>query len=178
MAAVQYLGVLDILPTLDTWAVLEGVNAKVAWHLYRMAQPAGLPEKMIAAVAPEIFASFLDAWDPDGSTFTPEVRDHYVTSSIASIDSIVADYRVTAGIDLDMDEADRAHGTRLTMPVGVISHDWGAQLDFDAATLWRTWAPDLTCRTIRAGHFMAEEQPEAITAFITDLAARTTSRHL
>jgi pimeloyl-ACP methyl ester carboxylesterase len=98
--AVAYLGILDVLPTLDTWGVLHGVDAKVAWHLYLMAQPVGLPEKMIAAVADEFFGSFLDAWDTDGTTFTPEVRRHYVDSSVAAVDSIVADYRATAGIDL------------------------------------------------------------------------------
>jgi AcrR family transcriptional regulator len=106
--AVDHLGILDVRPTLDTWAVRRGVHAKVAWHLYLMAQPAGLPEKLIAAVAPEFFASFLDAWDTDGSTFTAAERDHYIASSVAAVDSIVADYRATAGIDLEMDEADRA----------------------------------------------------------------------
>ncbi|WP_340555996.1 alpha/beta fold hydrolase [Streptomyces sp. GSL17-111] len=170
--AVDYLGILDVLPTLDTWAVLQGVGAKVAWHLYLMAQPAGLPEKMIAAVAPEFFGSFLDAWDPAGTTFTPEERAHYVDSSIAAIDSIVADYRATAGIDLDMDLADRDRGARLTMPVGVISQDWGSQLGFDASALWRAWAPDLTYRATTSGHFMAEENPDEIATFITELAGR------
>lgn len=170
--AVRYLGILDVLPTLDTWDVLQGVNAKVAWHLYLMAQPAGLPEKMIAAVAPEFFASFLDAWDTGGKTFTPEVRAHYIDSSVAAVDSIVADYRATAGIDLDMDRADREAGRRLTMPVGVISQDWGAQLGFDASALWHAWAPDLTYAPIDAGHFMAEEKPAEIARFVRDLAAR------
>ena len=44
-SAVQYLGVLDVLPTLDTWDVLHGVDAKVAWHLYLMAQPPGCPRR-------------------------------------------------------------------------------------------------------------------------------------
>ncbi|HST65430.1 MAG TPA: alpha/beta hydrolase [Mycobacteriales bacterium] len=171
-AAVAYLGVLDVLPTLDTWAVLQGVNAKVAWHLYLMAQPIGLPERMISAVAPEFFGSFLDAWDPSGSTFTPEVRRHYVDSSVAAVDSIVADYRATAGVDLALDEADRAAGTQLAMPVAVVSQDWGAQLGFDAAALWKAWAPDLTYQPIEAGHFMAEEKPAEIAAFIRALAAR------
>ncbi len=170
--AVDYLGILDVLPTLDTWAVLQGVNAKVAWHLYLMAQPPGLPEKMIAAVAPEFFGSFLDAWGTDGSTFTPEVRQHYIDSSVAAVDSIVADYRATAGIDLEMDEADRARGSQLAMPVGVISQDWGSRLGFDAAALWEAWAPDLTFQPIQGGHFMAEEKPAEIATFITDLAAR------
>lgn len=171
-ALVDYLGILDVLPTLDTWAVLKGVDAKVAWHLYLMAQPPGLPEKMIAAVAPEFFGSFLDAWDPAGTTFTADERAHYVTSSIASIEPIVADYRATAGIDLDMDVADRERGAQLTMPVGVISQDWGAQLGFDASALWRAWAPDLTYQATTSGHFMAEQNPDEIVTFITGLAAR------
>src|SRR5699024_8195970 len=43
---VTHLGILDVLPTMDTWDVLHGVDAQVAWHLYLMAQPAGLPEQM------------------------------------------------------------------------------------------------------------------------------------
>ena len=173
--AVQYLGILDVLPTLDTWDVLKGVNAKVAWHLYLMAQPVGLPEKMIKAVAPEFFGSFLDAWDPDGSTFTPEVRQHYVDSSVNAVDSIVADYRATASIDLDMDQEDRAAGRQLAMPVGVLSQDWGSRLGFDAAALWGAWAPDLTYEPIQAGHFMAEEKPAEVARFITALAERSAS---
>jgi haloacetate dehalogenase len=171
-ACVDYLGILDVLPTLDTWAVLQGVNAKVAWHLYLMAQPVGLPEKMIASVAPEFFASFLDAWDTDGSTFTQQERDYYVNSSVAAVDSIVADYRATAGIDLDMDRHDRGQDATLTMPVAVISQDWGSQLGFDAAALWKVWAPDLTYQATTSGHFMAEESPNEITAFIKNLAVR------
>lgn len=170
--AIQYLGILDVLPTLDTWDVLQGVNAKVAWHLYLMAQPSGLPEKMIKAVAEEFFASFLDAWDTDGSTFASEVRRHYVDSSVKAVDSIVADYRATAGIDLSMDREDREAGRTLRMPVGVISQDWGSQLGFDAAALWRTWAPDLAYEPIDAGHFMAEEKPAEIARFVRDLEAR------
>ena len=120
-AAVQYLGILDVLPTLDTWDVLRGVDAKVAWHLYLMAQPAGLPEKMIKAVAEEFFASFLDAWDTDGSTFTPEVRRHYIGSAVGAVDSIVADYRASAGIDLTWigqtaRPGERSHAGRRDLP--------------------------------------------------------------
>ena len=173
--AVRYLGILDVLPTPDTWEVLRGVNAKVAWHLYLMAQPAGLPEKMINAVAAEFFASFLDAWDTDGTTFPTEVRRHYIDSSVNAVASIVADYRATAGIDLDMDRADRDAGRQLTMPVAVISQDWGSQLGFDAAALWRAWAPDLSYQPIKAGHFMAEEKPAEIAQFIGAVAARADS---
>ena len=166
------LGILDVLPTMDTWDVLHGVDAAVAWHLYLMAQPKGLPERMIGAVAEEFFGSFLDAWDPARDTFPPDVRRHYIDSSVAAVASIVADYRATAGIDLEMDRADRKAGAQLSMPVAVLSQDWGAQLGFDAAALWRQWAPGATYRSIDAGHFMAEQKPGDIAAFIRDLVER------
>ncbi|MEU6558069.1 alpha/beta fold hydrolase [Nocardia nova] len=169
---ITHLGILDVLPTMDTWDVLHGVDAAVAWHLYLMAQPKGLPERMIEAVADDFFGSFLDAWDPSGTTFPPEVRRHYIDSSVAAVPSIVADYRATAGIDLDMDRADRKAGAQLTMPVAVISQDWGAQLGFDASALWRNWAPSATYQPIDAGHFMAEEKPDEIAAFIDELIQR------
>ncbi|HEX7659505.1 MAG TPA: alpha/beta hydrolase [Pseudonocardiaceae bacterium] len=169
--AITHIGILDVLPTLDTWDVLHGIDAKVAWHLYLMAQPKDLPERMIAAVADEFFASFLDAWDPTGQTFAPELRQHYIDASRRAVPSIVADYRATAGIDLEMDRADRAAGNQLTMPVGVISQDWGSQLGFDPAAIWGAWAPNLTYQPIDAGHFMAEEAPEPVTAFLRQLLA-------
>lgn len=170
--AITHLGILDVLPTMDTWDVLHGVDAKVAWHLYLMAQPKDLPERMIAAVADEFFASFLDAWDPAGHTFTPEIRQHYIDASRRAVPSIVADYRATAGIDLEMDRADRAAGKKLTMPVGVISQCWGTQLGFDATAIWGAWAPQLTYEPINAGHFMAEEAPGPVTEFLRQLLAK------
>ncbi|MDJ0393691.1 alpha/beta hydrolase [Rhodococcus sp. G-MC3] len=169
---ITHIGILDVLPTMDTWDVLHGVEAKVAWHLYLMAQPKGLPEKMIKAVAEEFFASFLDAWDPTGTTFSSELREHYLRASSSAVPSIVADYRATAGIDLDMDRADRANGRQLTMPVAVISQDWGSQLGFDPTVIWEAWAADFVYEPIDAGHFMAEENPAHIAGFVRQLLAR------
>ncbi|HTU15156.1 MAG TPA: alpha/beta hydrolase [Solirubrobacterales bacterium] len=166
------LGILDVLPTMDMWDVLHGVDAAVAWHLYLMAQPAGLPEKMIEATADEFFGSFLDAWD-GGYTIPDDIREHYLQSSIRAVPSIVADYRASAGIDLEMDRADRAAGAQLQMPVGVISQDWGSRLGFDASELWGAWAPDLSYQPVDAGHFMAEEVPAEIAEFIRRLLRRT-----
>lgn len=170
--AITHIGILDVLPTMNTWEVLHGVDVKVAWHLYLMAQPQGLPEKMIEAVADEFFASFLDAWDPTGATFSPELRNHYVRMSKGAVPSIVADYRATASIDLDMDREDRVSGRQLTMPVGVISQDWGSQLGFDPTKICGAWAPDFTYEPISAGHFMAEENPTRIIEFARQLLTR------
>ncbi|EWM63786.1 fluoroacetate dehalogenase [Micromonospora sp. M42] len=59
--AVTHLASLDVLPTLDKWDVLHGASASVAFHLYLMAQPPGLPEQMIAASAD---ASSGTSWTP------------------------------------------------------------------------------------------------------------------
>jgi len=169
---VTHLGILDVVPTLDMWNVLHGVSAAVGYHLYLMAQPPGLPETLIANSADAFFGSFLDAWAADPAAMPPQVRAEYLRASAAAVPSIVADYRASAGIDVTHDQADLDAGTQLAMPVTVVQQDWGAQLGYDAAAVWRAWAPDLDHRLTRAGHFMAEEAPEEITAAIRDLLAR------
>lgn len=64
-AAVSHLACLDVLPTLDMWKALHGRSAAVGFHLYLMAQPPGLPEKMIGASADAFFSYFLDIWAKD-----------------------------------------------------------------------------------------------------------------
>src|ERR1700753_3616464 len=59
---VTHLGVLDVLTTADMWDILHGASAAVAWHLYLMAQPPGLPEQLIAASAGGVFGHFLHGW--------------------------------------------------------------------------------------------------------------------
>ncbi|MBP1783360.1 pimeloyl-ACP methyl ester carboxylesterase [Micromonospora sp. HB375] len=170
--AVTHLASLDVLPTLDMWDVLHGASASVAFHLYLMAQPPGLPEQMIAASADAFFGHFLDAWAGDPAAMPADVRAEYLRASREAVDSIVADYRASAGIDVAHDRADRDAGRRLAMPVTVIQQDWGAALGYDAAAVWRAWAPDLEHRTTTAGHFMAEEAPGEITEALRVLLKR------
>ena len=169
---VTHLMALDVLPTLDMWDVLHGVDARVAFHLYLMAQPPGLPERMIAATADRFFAAFLDGWGADDRTIPADVRAEYLRASREAVPSIVADYRASAGIDLEHDRADRAAGRTLGMPVTVIQQDWGAELGYDAAALWGAWAPDLEHRTLDAGHFMAESAPQEVVGAIRRLLRR------
>ncbi|WP_433893278.1 alpha/beta fold hydrolase [Streptomyces sp. CA-111067] len=169
---VTHLGILDIVPTLDMWNVLRGVSAAVGYHLYLMAQPPGLPETMIANSADAFFGSFLDAWARDPAAIPDEIRAEYLRASAAAVPSIVADYRASAGVDVAHDQADLDAGSQFAMPVTVIQQDWGAQLGYDAAAVWKAWAPDLDHRLTGAGHFMAEEAPDGITAAIRDLLAR------
>ncbi|AVH21541.1 alpha/beta fold hydrolase [Nocardia cyriacigeorgica] len=169
---ISHLASLDVLPTLDMWEVLHGADAAVAFHLYLMAQPAGLPEQMIAGSADAFFGYFLDIWTRDTNAIPADIRAEYLRAAREAVPSIVADYRASAGVDIEHDRADRAAGNRLGMPVTVIQQDWGAALGFDAAQLWRNWAVDLDHSTLDAGHFMAEEAPEEITRALRALLAR------
>ncbi|MFG1648023.1 alpha/beta fold hydrolase [Amycolatopsis sp. NPDC049252] len=170
--AVSHLAILDVLPTLDMWDVLHGVSAAVAFHLYLMAQPPGLPETLIAGAPDAFFGHFLDAWTLAPDAIPAGVRAEYLRASREAVPSIVADYRASATIDVEHDTASRAAGDRLGMPVTVLQQDWGAALGYDATALWRPWAADLRHRTVSSGHFMAEEAPADVVKELRALVAR------
>ncbi|WP_433235950.1 alpha/beta fold hydrolase [Streptosporangium sp. CA-135522] len=169
---ITHLACLDVLPTLDMWEVMHGVTAAVGFHLYLMAQSPGLPERMIAASSDAFFGHFLDIWTNDPDAFPDDVRTAYLDACRDAVPSIVADYRASAGIDVDHDRADREAGNRLPVPVTVLQQDWGAALGFDAAALWSAWAPDLRHATVTCGHFMAEEAPADVAKALRELLAR------
>ncbi|GAA1018528.1 hydrolase [Acrocarpospora pleiomorpha] len=171
--AVTHLASLDVLPTLDMWDVMRGTSAAVGFHLFLMAQPPGLPEQMISASADAFFGHFLDVWTRDPGAIPSEVRAAYLKASREAVPSIVADYRASAGIDVEHDRADREAGSILRMPVTVLQQDWGAMLGFDAAALWRVWAPELEHHTVTAGHFMAEEAPAEVVKALRSLLSRS-----
>ncbi|MCS7480657.1 alpha/beta fold hydrolase [Umezawaea endophytica] len=169
---ITHLASLDVLPTLDTWDVLHGTTAAVAFHLYLMAQPPGLPEKLIAGAPDDFFGHFLDLWANDPDAIPADVREVYLEACREAVPSIVADYRASATVDVEHDQADREAGNHLRMPVAVLQQDWGSALGFDAAARWRAWAPDLDHRTVTCGHFMAEEAPGEVVKALRDLLAR------
>jgi pimeloyl-ACP methyl ester carboxylesterase len=170
--AITHLACLDVLPTLDMWDVLHGAGAAVAFHLYLMAQPPGLPEAMIEASADAFFGHFLDAWNPAPEAIPTAVRAAYLAACRAAVPSIVADYRASAGIDVEHDQADRDAGRRLAMPLTVLQQDWGAAMGYQARALWEAWASDLHHATVGYGHFMAETAPAQIVQALAELLAR------
>src|SRR3954452_19582039 len=98
---ITHLAVLDVLPTLDMWQVMRGTTAAVGFHLYLMAQPPGLPEQMIAASPDAFFGHFLDIWTNDPQAIPADVRAAYLDACRDAVPSIVADYRASAGVDVD-----------------------------------------------------------------------------
>ncbi|PZS34703.1 MAG: alpha/beta hydrolase [Pseudonocardiales bacterium] len=170
--AVTHLGVLDVIPTVDNWAALSGVGGVFAFHLYLLAQPCDLPERMIAADPDVFFGHFLDTWTVEPGAIPADVRAVYLAAAgtPAAIHAVCQDYRASAFLDAEHDRADRAAGRRLSMPVLAMWQDPGdLALPFDPLAVWSSWAPDLRTCVLACGHFLPEERPAEVTAAIRDL---------
>ncbi|SFW71980.1 alpha/beta fold hydrolase [Amycolatopsis australiensis] len=177
--AVTHLAVLDVIPAVDLWASLTGTAGVFAFHLFLLAYPPPLPERLLGAAPAEFFGHFLDVWTRDPAAIPPRVRAGYLAaaSTPESIAAICADYRASATVDAEHDAADRAAGRRLAMPVAAL---WqrpapGVELPFDPAAVWASWAPDLRTHVLDCGHFLPEEQPDAVVAALRELMAADAS---
>ena len=170
---VTRLAVLDIVPTAAMWNAMAGDFAVKVYHWPFLAQPAPLPERMIAA-DPAFFLEWtLRAWTAshDLSAFDPRALAGYRAglSDPARIHAACNDYRAGATLDRRHDEADLASGRLIACPALAL---WGAgglpaeqQKDADPErhplTVWRRSAADVRGAPIPCGHFLTEEAPRA-----------------
>jgi len=167
---IDRLGIVEIVPTGDFWAAWTAELALKAYHWTFLAQPAPLPEALIAADGPGYIDRTLASWTRAGdlSAFAPEALASYrgQAADPARVAAMCNDYRAGATIDRDLDKADRAAGRQITAPLRFV---W-AQNGFPARTgdplgIWRRWAKDVTGTEISGcGHFAMEEAPEAFLA--------------
>jgi haloacetate dehalogenase len=159
---VSRLAVLDIVPTLEMADTVDLGLAIGTYHWFFLAQPAPLPERLIAG-DPDFYLDFtLDSWAGDPGAIDPEARAQY--RRCFRQDSVIAagcaDYRAGLTTDLAHDRVDRAAGRRVGCPLLAL---WAAQasdgkaIDFEG--VWRRWADHVTAVEIPAGHFLMEEAP-------------------
>lgn len=169
---VSHLGVLDILPSVDNWAALRGPAGVFAFHLFLLAQPTDLPERMIAAAPDAFFGHFLDTWTRVPGAIPAEVRATYLQAAgrAEAIHAVCDDYRASASIDGPRDEQDQQSGRTLDMPVLAAWQDPGETvLPFDPARIWSAWSSDLRTEVMPCGHFLPEEQPQRVVEAIRQL---------
>jgi pimeloyl-ACP methyl ester carboxylesterase len=169
---VTHLGVLDILPTVDNWNALQGPGGVFAFHLYLLAQPSDLPERLIAADPDIFFGHFFDTWTKQPDAIPADVRARYLAAvrRPEAIQAICDDYRASAFIDGAQDQHDQQAGRTLTMPVLAAWQDPGdLDLPFDPQQIWSSWAPDLRTRILQCGHFLPEERPAEVAEAILSL---------
>ncbi len=169
-AAVQRLMLLDVAPTLAMYEQAGDAFARAYWHWFFLIQPPPLPERLIEAAPAAYLRDVMGRRHAGLAAFHPEAWADYEAGirRPGSAQAICDDYRAAAGIDLEHDRASRAQGARLTQPLAVRWAEHGAVgRCFAVPALWREAVADaaqLDARAMPCGHYIAEEQPEALLA--------------
>lgn len=155
---------LDIIPTSDAFARADARFALVFWPWALLAQPAPLPEALIAGAPEAVIDDALSNWGSDAAAFPAEVRAAYVAALTdrASIHAICEEYRAAATLDVEHDNEDRQAGRHIDCPLLAL---WSAGSALDTwyrdiggpLTVWRNWSQDAKGRPIAGGHFFAEQ---------------------
>lgn len=164
---VSRLGIIEIAPTADYWANWGADLAMAAYHWTFLAQPHPLPERMIGADPAAYIDWTLQSWTKAKTldAFPAENLASYrrQAKDPAHLHAMCADYRSGATVDRADDEADRAAGRKITAPLRFIygHHGFPARTG-DPAGIWRRWAEDVTASPCDSGHFVMEENPQAV----------------
>jgi haloacetate dehalogenase len=163
--AVERMLLLDIAPTLAMYRNTTEAFARAYWHWFFLIQPTGLPESLIAADPVRYVRSVMGARHAGLGAFAPQALAEYerCIAIEGTAQSLCADYRASAGIDLVHDEADVAAGRKLAQPLHVLWGEHGAVgRCFDVPALWQERAKQFSGRSVPCGHYIAEEAPELL----------------
>ncbi|HEX6980183.1 MAG TPA: alpha/beta hydrolase [Alphaproteobacteria bacterium] len=169
--AVSKLVSLDVVPTYVMWRRMGMAEALRTYHWMFLAQPDGLPEKLIGGDPEYFLRETLRRWAGTPDAFAPEAMAEYVRCfrDPATIHATCEDYRAGATIDLQHDEAD--HGRRkIRCPMLVL---WSARgfasddIGSNPVAIWQAWADDVRGHALACGHFLAEEAPDEVLAALT-----------
>ncbi|RYY81670.1 MAG: alpha/beta fold hydrolase, partial [Comamonadaceae bacterium] len=161
-AAVERMLLLDIAPTLAMYRNTTEAFARAYWHWFFLIQPPPLPEASIASDPVRYIRSVMGARHAGLAAFAPDAFAEYerCIAIAGTAESICADYRASAGIDLRHDQADVDAGRKLAQPLRVLWGEHGAVgRCFDVPALWNAAATDFTGRAVPCGHYIAEEAP-------------------
>jgi haloacetate dehalogenase len=80
---VERLAVLDIVPTAEAWGRADARFALAFWPWSLLAQPAPLPERLLAAAPEAVVDHALGGWGSPPAVFGPEVRASVAGGSCA-----------------------------------------------------------------------------------------------
>jgi haloacetate dehalogenase len=157
---------MDIAPTLTMY---RSTNQAFATHYmwwFFLIQPAPLPEHMIGDDPGFYFRAVMRELDKTPGAISPAVMNEYqrAFSSPDVIHATCEDFRAAAGIGLEQDAADDAEGKKIQCPLRVL---WGGRgtigAEWDVPATWRAKsASTVTGRPLDCGHFLQEEQPDAV----------------
>jgi haloacetate dehalogenase len=163
--AVERLMLLDIAPTLAMYEHTSLEFARAYWHWFFLIQPPPLPEGLIESDPVRYIRSLMGSRYGGLAKFAPPALAEYerCMSIPGSATGMCADYRASAGVDLDHDRIDVQAGQRLSQPLRVLFGEHGVVgRCFDVLALWSERAQQVTVRSLPCGHYIAEEAPAAL----------------
>lgn len=159
--------IIDIVPSHVVWKTMNMEMGLRSWHWLFMAQPSGLPEKMMGAVSPDWYIaqkcdSSVGDHVVDEGVFTKEAIAEYVRCfNEKTIRGSCGDYRAAATCDHEMDLADIDR--KVTAPLEVLwgKHSHAGRFYGDVLDIWRQHATDLRGGgAFDCGHYVNEEAPD------------------
>lgn len=163
--AVKRLVLMDIAPTLSMYRQTTETFARAYWHWFFLIRPAPLPEALIMADADLYLRSVMGSRSAGMQPFTEDAYADYLRclQLDGTARGICEDYRASAGIDLQHDEADVNAGRKVKCPLLVL---WGEQGTvgkcFAPLAEWEKVAENVQGEALPCGHYIAEEQPELL----------------
>ncbi|BCB59659.1 hydrolase [Halomonas sp. A020] len=162
---VERMVLLDIAPTLAMYRGTNEAFARSYWHWFFLIRPQPLPEMLIQADPAQYLQSVMGARSAGMAPFAPAALAEYerCLALPGTATGICGDYRASATIDLEHDQADIDVGVKLTCPINVM---WGAkgaiEACFDALAEWRKVATQVEGKALPCGHYIAEEAPDLL----------------
>src|SRR5215213_6503105 len=113
--AVERLGVLNIVPTVDQFERMAEGAALEYWPWFFLAQPPPFAERVIADSAEFVLRDLLDSWTARPGAISPEAVEAYLRAfTPEAISGMCADYRASFHIDRQMDAEDRDAGREIS----------------------------------------------------------------
>jgi haloacetate dehalogenase len=165
--AVEKLVTLDIAPTLAMYAQTNEAFARAYYHWFFLIRPAPFPETLIEA-DPELYLrQTMGSRSAGLAPFTEEALSEYLRGlrQPGAAHGLCEDYRASAGIDLEHDQADIEAGRMIECEMLAL---WGAngavEKCFQPLEEWRKVARRVTGHALPCGHYIAEEIPEKLLA--------------
>jgi haloacetate dehalogenase len=162
---VERLLLLDIAPTLAMYSRTTQAFALAYWHWFFLVQPPPLPEALIGSDPVRYIRSVMGSRHAGLDCFTPDALAEYERCCRVpgTAESICADYRASAGIDLVHDRDDVDAGRLLAQPLRVLWGEHGVVgRNFDVLALWNERASQVSGRAVPCGHYIAEEAPQHV----------------
>lgn len=160
---VEKLCVMDIAPTHTMYTTTDKSFATGYYHWFFLIQPDNLPERLIGNDAEYYLREKLKRWSGKGAKFDENAVAEYVRcfGESDAIHSTCNDYRASASIDLEHDEADFEN--RIECPLLVL---WGGQgfvhRRYNVLETWKAKARSVEGKPLDCGHFLPEERPDEV----------------